>query len=162
MNRRPEQPSRVCFHPRRIVSGGQTGVDRAGLEVALALGIEHGGWCPAGRLAEDGSVPSRYQLQESHSREYPVRTEQNVLDSDATLILYETRLSGGSLLTRRCCQRAGKPCLCVRLDRDPPEKVRQWLDAQQPETLNVAGPRESTAPGIFDRSLAFLLRVLTP
>lgn len=161
MTSRSDDSSHAAFCPARIVSGGQTGVDRAALEAALALGIAHGGWCPAGRLAEDGSVPSRYELQESHSREYPVRTEQNVLDSDATLILYEGRLSGGSLLTRRFCQRAGKPWLCVKIGRDAPQDVQQWLRQQEPETLNVAGPRESTSPGIFDRSLAFLLKALS-
>lgn len=161
MTSRPDASSSSLFWPRRIISGGQTGVDRAGLESALALGIAHGGWCPAGRLAEDGSVPSRYDLHESHSREYPVRTELNVLDSDATLILYEQQLTGGSLLTQRFCRRSGKPCLCVKLEQDAPEQVQRWLQQHRPETLNVAGPRESTSPGIFDRSFAFLLRVLT-
>ncbi len=148
------------FVPSCIVSGGQTGVDRAALDVAMAIGIGHGGWCPAGRLSEDGTVPSRYDLQESDSREYPVRTEQNVVDSDATLILCEGRLKGGTLLTRRICVRLGKPFLVVRIDRDDASDVRQWLAMEQPATLNVAGPRESTSPGIFHRSMAFLLKIL--
>ncbi len=148
------------FIPSCIVSGGQTGVDRAALDVAIAMGIGHGGWCPAGRLSEDGTVPSRYDLQETDSPEYPVRTEQNVIDSDATLILYEGRLKGGTLLTRRICVRLGKPFLVVRIDRDDVLDARRWLAARQPATLNVAGPRESTAPGIFHRSMAFLLKVL--
>lgn len=154
-------PSSSVFLPARIVSGGQTGVDRAALEVAIALGIQHGGWCPAGRLSEDGSVPSRYQLEESQSADYPVRTEQNVADSDATLILYEGRLKGGTLLTRRICRRLEKPHLCLRLDERRIAEVRQWLVQSEPDTLNVAGPRESTSPGIFDRSMRFLLAVLT-
>jgi hypothetical protein len=148
------------FIPRCIVSGGQTGVDRAALEVAIALGIDHGGWCPAGRLAEDGTVPSRYQMRETRSPEYPVRTEQNVVDSDATLILYEGRLRGGTLLTRRICRRLDKPHLVVPIDRQGPEEVRRWLAHQQPSVLNVAGPRESTAPGIGQRCMEFLLRCL--
>ena len=89
------------YIPSRIVSGGQTGVDRAALDVAIAIGIEHGGWCPAGRLAEDGVVPPQYDLRETDSNEYPVRTELNVADSDATLILYEGKLKGGTLLTQK-------------------------------------------------------------
>lgn len=84
---------------RRIVSGGQTGVDRAALDVAMQLSIEHGGWCPRGRLAEDGTIPSRYDLRETRSAKYHVRTERNVVDSDATLILYRKSLTGGTLLT---------------------------------------------------------------
>jgi hypothetical protein len=148
------------FVPSCIVSGGQTGVDRAALDVAIAMGIGHGGWCPAGRLSEDGTVPSRYDLRETDSSEYPVRTEQNVIDSDATLILYETRLKGGTLLTRRICRRLEKTHLVVRIERDDPVDARRWLLQQRPETLNVAGPRESTSPGIFHRSMDFLLRVL--
>jgi len=148
------------FIPNCIVSGGQTGVDRAALDVAIAIGIGHGGWCPAGRLSEDGTVPSRYEVVETESSEYPVRTEQNVIDSDATLILYEGRLKGGTLLTRRICVRLGKPHLVVRIDHDQPADARRWLARQRPETLNVAGPRESTSPGIFHRSMDFLLKIL--
>lgn len=148
-----------AFVPSCIVSGGQTGVDRAALDVAIAIGTGHGGWCPAGRLSEDGSVPSRYDLRETDSSDYPVRTEQNVIDSDATLILYEGRLKGGTLLTRRICSRLDKPHLAVRIDRQDPVVAREWLAGQRPETLNVAGPRESTCPGIFHRSMDFLLRI---
>lgn len=150
------------FVPIRIVSGGQTGVDRAALEVAIALGIGHGGWCPAGRLAEDGTVPSRYDLRETESSEYPIRTKQNVVDSDATLILYEGKIKGGTQLTRRLCRQLDKPHLVVPIDRDDPIETRRWLSDVQPQTLNVAGPRESSAPGIFARSREFLLRVLDP
>ncbi len=97
----------------RIVSGGQTGVDRAALDVAIALGIEHGGWCPRGRLAEDGTIPARYLLRETSSSEYAVRTEQNVIDSDGTLVIYYQRLQRGSLLTYRLAKEHGKtsvPC----------------------------------------------------
>lgn len=147
------------FVPARIVSGGQTGVDRAALEVAIALGIEHGGWCPAGRLSEDGSIPSRYELRETDSADYPVRTEQNVIDSEATLILYEGRMKGGTLLTRRICQRQAKPYLAIRIDPSQLPAVRRWLNQIQPQTLNVAGPRESTSAGIFERAGEFLLQL---
>ena len=148
------------FIPRRIVSGGQTGVDRAALDVAMAMGLRHGGWCPAGRLAEDGKVPPLYEMQETKSSEYPGRTERNVADSDATIILYEGKLKGGTLLTRRICKRLHKPCLSLAIDRKPVDEARRWLSQERPETLNVAGPRESTCPGIFHRSMDFLLRSL--
>ncbi|MGB7344416.1 MAG: putative molybdenum carrier protein [Pirellulaceae bacterium] len=149
------------FVPSKIVSGGQTGVDRAGLEAAMALGIDHGGWCPAGRLAEDGTVPSRYQLDEMSTADYPTRTQQNVIDSDATLILYDTRLKGGTLLTRRICQRLDKPFLLVRLGRDEVADVHRWLDEHKPATLNVAGPRETSSPGIQEQCEGFLVEVFT-
>lgn len=151
----------LTYRPIRIVSGGQTGVDRAGLDAAIALDLDHGGWCPRGRLAEDGEVPSRYELRENESRDYTVRTEQNVLDSDATLILYEARLKGGTLLTRRLAKQHARPSLSLRIDRPwSPETVWQWFAAVRPETLNVAGPRESTSPGIYERSFQALLRIL--
>ena len=145
----------------RIVSGGQTGVDRAALDVAIALGIEHGGWCPAGRLAEDGSIPSRYDLSETDSSDYPFRTEQNVIDSDATLIVYQHRLKGGTLLTRKICERLSKPHLLVKLDRDGTDTVRRWLSESSPQTLNIAGPRESSCPGVYQASFEYLLKVFS-
>jgi hypothetical protein len=135
-------------------------VDRAGLEAAIAHGIEHGGWCPRGRLSEDGCIPSRYALTEMDAPDYPARTEQNVIDSDATVILYEGKLKGGSLLTRRLARRWDKPCQCLSLQTAAPAELRQWLGRIRPATLNVAGPRESTAPGIEQRALTFLLAAL--
>ena len=155
--------SMKSFVPSKIISGGQTGVDRSGLDVAIALGIEHGGWCPAGRLAEDGTIPSCYFLNETESSDYPSRTEQNILDSDATLIIYEGRLKGGTLLTRKICRRNSKNHLVIRLDGDKRESdlanLRDWLCVHQPKTLNVAGPRESGCPGIRDRAFEFLISV---
>lgn len=148
------------FFPSRVVSGGQTGVDRAGLDWAISLGIEHGGWCPKGRLAEDGSVPSRYELEELGSPDYAERTKQNVIDSDATLILYENKLRGGTLLTFNLCKRLDKPYLSLRMDRDDPQMGREWLDRLKPQTLNIAGSRESISPGIHERSLMFLLAMV--
>lgn len=141
------------------MSGGQTGVDRAGLEAAIAIHIEHGGWCPKGRLSEDGSVPSRYELDEMETAEYPPRTEQNVIDSDATLILFEQKLKGGTLLTKRLAKRWEKPFLSVNLATDKPAEVRRWLSEVRPDTLNIAGPRESSFPGIEQRALVYLLDV---
>jgi hypothetical protein len=146
--------------PSKIVSGGQTGVDRGALDAAMALGIPHGGWCPRGRAAEDGTIPPRYRLTETGSPEYHVRTEQNVLDSDATLILCQGDLKGGTALTRQLAERHDRPCLVVDLD-DPPnlDDVRQWIADSRADTLNVAGPRESQSPGISARA-ADLIREL--
>ncbi|MFQ5587063.1 MAG: putative molybdenum carrier protein, partial [Thermodesulfobacteriota bacterium] len=94
-----------------IVSGGQTGVDRAALDVALELGIRCGGWCPKGRLAEDGVIDSRYHLDETGSKSYSQRTEWNVRDSDGTLILTVEEPTGGTALTIRAAEELGKPCI---------------------------------------------------
>ena len=131
-------------------------MDRAALDTAMELGIEHGGWCPAGRLAEDGIIPVRYKLAETKSSEYPVRTEQNIVDSSATLILHEGKIRGGTRLTRRLCKKLEKPFFTVKISLNEVDSVRRWLDLQAPETLNIAGPRESSSPGIYSRSLIFL------
>ena len=150
------------FRPRQIVSGVQTGVDRGALDAAIAFGLGHGGWCPRGRLAEDGSIPSCYELQEMESCEYAARTEQNVIDSDATLILHEGQLRGGTLLTKRIAARLGKPALAIRIDRESaPELIRHWLSDVRPEVLNVAGPRGSSNPGIAERARDTILRAIT-
>jgi hypothetical protein len=146
---------------RKIVSGGQTGIDRAALDAAIFLDIDHGGWCPAGRLAEDGTIPAVYQLVETESRDYAERTERNVVDSDGTLILYWRKLSGGSLFTERMAQKHRRPCLTVDLAADLDlESARAWLSAHQIEVLNVAGPRASTAPEAIAPAEHFLLRLL--
>ena len=143
----------------RIVSGGQTGVDRGALDAAIALGIEHGGWCPRGRLAEDGPIPARYRLRETDSPDYPARTEQNVIDSDATLILCRGRPSGGTELTLRLAQRHGRPHLVLDLDQSPqPEQLRRWLQQHRVKVVNVAGPRESQSPGIAAQASQFVLK----
>jgi hypothetical protein len=145
----------------RIISGGQTGVDRGALDAAMQLGIPHGGWCPLSRLAEDGRIPDRYRLRESHSAEYSVRTEQNVLEGDATLILCRGRPSGGTELTLRLARQHGRPHLVVDLDRTPDAAaVRHWLTEQHVQTLNVAGPRESQSPGIGAAAKEFIVNVL--
>ncbi len=151
----------------RIVSGGQTGADRGGLDAAIALGIPHGGWCPRGRRAEDGGIPSRYQLRETESSEYAVRTERNVVHSDGTLIISRGALRGGSALTARLAAARGKPHLHVdldRLDRDGEVRViqtiRAWLADHEISVLNVAGPRASRCSDIADRVRELLIRVL--
>jgi hypothetical protein len=146
----------------RIISGGQTGVDRGALDAALAAEVGHGGWCPRGRRAEDGTVPDRYQLRETRSARYDVRTRQNVLDSDATLILCCGPLTGGTELTYRLARRHARPCLVVDLQQPPPAgEVRRWIARHDVRVLNVAGPRESSWPGIAALARDFLLQVLT-
>jgi hypothetical protein len=153
-------PYRIAW-PRRVVSGGQTGVDRGALDAAIAAGIAHGGWCPHGRLAEDGPIAEQYQLRETHSPKYTIRTRRNVLDSDATLILCYGPLTGGTELTLRLAQQHARPCLVIDLQQDPDaDMVRQWIDTQRIGVLNVAGPRESSRPGIAEHACQFLLQVL--
>jgi hypothetical protein len=147
---------------QRIVSGGQTGVDRGALDAALQLGIEHGGWCPRGRVAEDGRIPPRYQLTETEASEYWVRTERNVIDSDGTLLLYQARMKGGTEFTYRMTRKHRKPSLQVDFLAEPcPETVRQWILENDLRVLNVAGPRESSCPGIAEQARHFLLAVFT-
>jgi len=147
----------------RVVSGGQTGVDRAALDVAIALGIPHGGWCPHGRRAEDGRIPDRYALRENDAPEYAARTERNVLDSDGTLVLTVGPPRNGTALTVRLARRHAKPCLVVDLDAPPaPPNVADWMATSAIEVLNVAGPRESTHPGIGRKAMAYLEGVLAP
>ncbi len=143
-----------------IISGGQTGVDRAALDVAMELGWPHGGWCPLGRLAEDGSIPLQYQLREMSSDQYADRTKQNVIDSGGTLILYWDKLQGGSLMTRRCAELLGRPCLSLRLVRPGnPARVAEWIRSHQIQILNVAGPRASKEPKIYDATVAYLRKL---
>ncbi|MCI0460311.1 MAG: putative molybdenum carrier protein [Gemmataceae bacterium] len=145
----------------KIVSGGQTGVDRAALDVALERGILCGGWCPLGRRAEDGPLPERYPLTEASSPEYPQRTAMNVRDSDGTLILTRGTPDRGTALTLRLAERYRKPCLSLDLAETPdPGQVRAWVEANGVKVLNVAGPRESARPGIYEQARAFLSAVL--
>jgi hypothetical protein len=147
---------------RRIVSGGQTGVDRGALDAAIALGIEHGGWCPLGRIAEDGVISANYQLREADSAEYPVRTERNIVDSDGTLILFRERLFGGTDLTRRLAVKLRKPHLLVDLAKGhDPGFVLQWLEENQIRVLNIAGPRESNCPGMQKAAFDFVRLLLS-
>jgi len=142
-------------YPARIISGGQTGADRAALDYAICSGITHGGWCPRGRRSQDGRIPDRYQLTETDVRDYSVRTEKNVLDSSGTL-LFQMVLSGGTRLTREFCRRHCKPCLTIDVDEarenlaGTAAKIGQWLLEERIEVLNVAGHREEMCPGIAD------------
>lgn len=144
---------------QRIISGGQTGVDRAALDFAIARKIAHGGWCPAGRRAADGVLDARYQLQETESSGYRQRTKRNVLDADATLIIYQDRLEGGSLLTRDLAAGHGKPLLLCDLHVPAEELLTAWQDwllSHPIAILNIAGPSEARNPGIYLPASALL------
>jgi hypothetical protein len=190
----------------KIVSGGQTGVDRGALDAAIAAGLAHGGWCPQGRRAEDGAIPERYHFRETPSSRYAVRTAWNVCDSDGTLVLIlsstinrqrqkendwvkalncfallvnpglkagaivkscicqresSISLAGGTKLTAELACRYGKPCMIVDLDGDADAgAVVEWIEANGVGVLNVAGPRESEAPGIGEKARRFVAEII--
>ena len=146
---------------RKIVSGGQTGVDRAALDAARVSGLPVGGWCPRGRRAEDGPIDPAYPLEETPESGYVQRTAWNVRDSDATLILNWGELEGGTALTVRFLEETGKPYLLVALDEGPdPGEIRHWIRDQGIAVLNVAGPRGRKVPGVYERARELLEEVL--
>jgi hypothetical protein len=152
--------------PSRIVSGAQTGADRAALDAARELGVEIGGWVPKGRRAEDGPVDECYvNLRETRTDHYETRTRLNVRDSDATLIVSHGELHGGSRYTREQAQALRKPCLHVDLDRltvdEAVNAVHEWLDGLEGKTLNVAGPRESSDTEIYAATKEIVRRILS-
>jgi hypothetical protein len=136
-----------------ILSGGQTGADRAALDWACHNNIAHGGWCPKGRLAADGPLPLRYRLRETESAGYRQRTKLNVNDSDATLIFNTGELHGGTLQTVRFAQTLKKPYRVFQLDQLALQEVTSelvgWLAQPGIVFLNIAGPREEKRPGIY-------------
>jgi len=141
----------------KVVSGGQTGVDRAALDVAREQGIPCGGWCPKGRRAEDGTILPHYPVIETPSVDYAQRTEWNVRDADGTLVLTRGPATGGTALTLEIAHRLRKPYLVLDLGEEPsPAAVQGWADQNRITTLNIAGPRESTAPGIYEQARQFL------
>jgi hypothetical protein len=138
---------------KKIVSGGQTGADRAALDAAIRHGIPHGGWCPRGRKAEDGALHPRYRLAETPSESYIQRTEWNVRDSDGTVVFtLGAAATGGSLATIEFAAAHGRPCLHLSRDACPGAAalLRSFVRERGIETLNVAGSRESREPGLHD------------
>lgn len=145
-----------------IVSGGQTGVDRAALDVASGLGLAIGGWCPSGRRAADGVIPQHYPLIETPSSRYAQRTEWNVRDTDATLVLACGPLTGGTRLTAALARRHQRPCQIVDLGQPSAVlEINAWLRENHVYRLNIAGPREASCPGIYERARRFLHGLLT-
>lgn len=156
-----------------VVSGGQTGVDRAALDAAMQIGIAVTGWCPRGRRAEDGVIPEDYPLCETASLNYAVRTEYNVRDSDGTLIIALNSVSGGTGLTIRLARQLDRPCHVVRLlaskdgatgngksQDDPNLDVVDWIQTHRIRVLNVAGPRGSSDDRVYPLALSFCRQVL--
>lgn len=145
-----------------LMSGGQTGADRAGLDWAIAHSIPHGGWCPQGRRSEDGPIAARYCLVETPSRSYLQRTEWNVRDSDATLVFTsDPVLDGGSRRTAVFADKHGKPWLHVH-PGILPTSVIHFLTRNRVTTLNIAGKRQSAAPGIGSFTAQMLSAALRP
>ncbi len=161
-----DQPLTPELHHSRlwIVTGGQTGVDRATLDTALSLFLPVRGWCPKGRIAEDGIIPPVYPLQETTSTDYAVRTEWNVRDSDGTLILAYGPLEGGTKLTLDLAKRYHRPSLVLNalsFSKNDMTHFWSWVQEHNIRILNVAGPRESAKPGvIYSRALNVLKQLL--
>lgn len=146
---------------KSIRAGGQTGVDRAALDAALELGVPCCGWCPKGRLAEDGPIDGRYPLTETPTAAYAERTEWNVRDSDGTLVLTWGTPTGGTEETVEFAFAMGKPCHLVDLERSLDTNLtREWIETKNIEELNVAGPRGSKHPEVYARALAFMRALL--
>jgi hypothetical protein len=155
----------------RIISGGQTGADRAALDFAIKHNIPHGGWLPKGRKTEEGTLPEKYILQEMPTPDYSKRTKQNVLDSDGTLIVSHGFLTGGSALTEFLAEEHNKPYLHIDLNllsmQEAVQIINQWIQSYKLKVLNVAGPRASKDPKIYQAIMnllekAFLLNEASP
>ena len=148
---------------QKIISGAQTGADRAGIDAAIESGVDYGGWLPDGRKAEDGIVPQKYtKLQEIIGGNYPERTEQNVLDSDGTVIFGYGKLTTGSALTRRLAKQHKRPYLHIDLNiiKEPVSVIKDWIIEWNIKVLNIAGRKESKAPGIYDKVKDIIKQVL--
>jgi len=137
----------------KIISGGQTGVDQAGLDVAIKLGIPYGGWIPKGRKTENGPLPRKYTMQEMPTSNYPDRTEKNVIDSDGTLIISRGSLNDGSEYTRKMAMKHHRPWLHIDITKDAKfhaaTRIISWVVDHEVSVLNIAGPRASKDPEIY-------------
>ncbi len=138
----------------KIISGGQTGVDRAALDAALSLGVDCGGWCPAGRIDENGVIPAHYPLEELPEGGYLERTARNVAEADGTLIFYSGSLQGGTKATADFCSAQRKPSLLIDASEIDLERavalIGEFVRSHQIKVLNVAGPRASQWPQGYD------------
>jgi hypothetical protein len=153
----------------KIISGGQTGADRAALDAAMDAGVAVGGWCPADRMAEDGGIPDRYPLQPLPGGGYDERTRRNVADSDGTVIFTFGHPTGGTEMTRRAAVELGKPLLIIDTEMTEPhvavQQMREFLRGDAIRALNIAGPRASEQPAVgafVYRCVAAVLKPSSP
>jgi len=145
----------------KVISGGQTGVDRAALDLALELSIPCGGWCPKGRRAEDGAIDPKYPLKETKSAQYLFRPEANVMEADGALILTSGTPTGGTAFTIEIALEHKRPYWVIDLKRNPnPSVVRDWANMLKIGFQNVAGPRETKIPGIYGKAKNLLKSIL--
>jgi hypothetical protein len=148
----------------KLVSGGETGVDRGALDAALAVGFPCGGWCPADRSAEDGPIPERYPLTPLPGIGYRRRTRQNVIDSDGTIILFYESLKGGTRLTRNLCALEKKPFIVLdaRRTAEPAAAAAaiEFVEKNAIRVLNVAGPRSSGWPQGYEFAMAVVTELI--
>lgn len=141
----------------KIISGGQTGVDRAALDAAIEAGLPHGGTCPVGRAAEDGVIDDRYDLIETESADPIIRTRLNIADADATLILAQGDLTGGTRQAAEYVEHLGRALLIVDPFADSAaEEIGEWLSGRRWRILSIGGPRESEHPGIYEKARGVL------
>lgn len=145
----------------KVVSGGQTGADRAALDVAMELGIACGGWCPAGRQADDGIIPARYPLQETADMDHTVRTESNVRDSDGTLVFHRGPLQGGTAYAVLMARHLGRPVLAIDLDEPcSAADVAAWIERSRMRVIHIGGQREASSPGIYAAARQCIAEIL--
>jgi len=144
----------------KIISGGQTGVDRAALDAAIKCDLSYGGYCPKGRIAEDGQISDKYNLIEMKTKSYVIRTKKNVEESDGTLIFVFANLLGpGTKLTKITAIAKNKPLLIIDFSKEIAENlalVVEWIQSNNIRIMNIAGSRESKIPGIYLKTFDFL------
>ncbi len=142
---------------RKIISGGQTGVDRAALDFCLKNHIDCGGWCPKGRLAEDGIISPKYPVKETDEQQAIYRTKQNIEEADGTLILYSKQMDKGTINTINYALEINLPLYKVDFSKDFSfDQIREWVCNNEIGILNIAGPRETNNPGIYKQTIVFL------
>jgi hypothetical protein len=148
----------------KIVSGGQTGVDRGALDAALTHGVACGGWCPKGRRSEDGVIPEKYALRETPGADYEERTRWNVRDSDGTVIVYFGVLAGGTEYTRRCCIDLARPHLLINgaqvAVEDAACRIGNFMEELPGAVVNVAGPRAGEEARAYQYTLSVISHVI--
>ena len=137
----------------KIISGGQTGVDRAALDVALSRKMGCGGWCPEGRHADDGPISEKYPLIETARTDHTVRTENNVKFSDGTLLFYRERFEGGTAYAKEMAEHLNKPVLVIDVSNPPDAQIfKSWINDNKIRVIHIGGQRECSSPGIYARA----------